>query len=163
MTTSPSLPLGLTGGGVAAQPGWKAVLVAGLLAGALDYLAAVVASGAGFVRVGQAIASGVYGRAAFQGGEAMAVQGAVFHFAIMMVIAWTYVFASRFLPALTRRWWLWGPLFGIAVWTAMRFVVVPMSNAVGAGDPTLVRMLIQIGIHMAFVGLPIGFCAARVR
>jgi len=152
-----------SGPGATPSPaGLKAILAGGLLAGALDYLAAMVASGSGFAPVGRFIASGVYGPAAFEGGVGMAAQGVLFHFGIMMVIAATYVGASRVQPTLVRLWPLWGPLFGIAVYFAMREVVVPLSNAV-QGDPPLWRRLIQVGIHMVFVGLPIAFCAARVR
>lgn len=143
-------------------PGLKAALVGGLAASALDFLAAMVNSGVSWVRVGQAIASGLQGPAAFKGGEASAVLGVAAHTFILLVVAAVYVLAAR------RMDWLWrnpviaGVILGVIVYSIMNAIVLPFSAA-KLGDAPDYRRAIQIGIHMAFVGLPIALAAWKVR
>jgi hypothetical protein len=53
-------------------------------------------------------------------------------------------------------------VFGLAVWAVMRYAVVPLSLVRGgAGSPTLLLLLNQLGIHALGVGLPIALFASR--
>ncbi|HYE43905.1 MAG TPA: hypothetical protein VEA15_10970 [Caulobacteraceae bacterium] len=146
-----------------APPGLKAALVGGLAAGALDYVAAVLASGAGFMVVGQAIASGLLGRAAFQGGVPVALLGAALHFAILLVVAAIYVAAARRMEFLWRQPLPCGVVLGLIVYSIMNAIVVPLSNAAVGVSPDVGRLLVQMVIHMTVVGPPIAFAAARIR
>jgi len=144
-------------------PGLKAALIGGFAAAVLDFLAAMVNSGNGWVRIGQAIASGLQGQAAFKGGEASAALGVAAHTFILLVVAAIYVLAAR------RMDWLWrnpivaGLILGVIVYAIMNAIVVPFSAVTqGAGPPDHKRA-IMIGIHMLFVGLPIAVSAWKVR
>lgn len=143
-------------------PGLRAALVGGLAAGFLDYLAACVNSGKGPVFIGKVIATGWLGKAAGKGGPEVALLGAASHFAILLVVAAIYVAASRKMDFLWRQPLLCGVVFGVIVYSLMNSVVVPFSNT-PMGDPGDLRRLIQIGIHIAFVGLPIALAAWKVR
>jgi hypothetical protein len=143
-------------------PGWRAAVIGGLAAGALDFAAAVVNSGKSPLLVGQAIATGWLGAASYQGGAGSAALGTASHFAILLVVAAIYVAASRQMTFLWRQPLLCGLVFGVIVYALMNSVVVPLSNT-PMGSPSDARRLIQIAIHMVCVGLPIALAAWRVR
>jgi hypothetical protein len=139
-----------------------AVLGGGLTAAWLDIIYAFVAFGlrdVSPVRILQSIASGVLGKAAYQGGAGAAGLGALLHVAIALVMAATYVAASRALPALNRRPWLWGPLYGIGCYLVMNYVVLLLRFGPRPTPP--IEMLAGgLAIHMFGVGLPIALFAA---
>ena len=108
----------------------RTVLLAGFVAGAIDLLFAFVffgwQLGISPMRVMQSIATGLYGAASFEGGATTAAVGVVAHFFILTVAAWWYYLASLRLP-LNRQPILYGMLYGLAIYVAMTFVIVPLS------------------------------------
>jgi hypothetical protein len=142
---------------------WRATLAGGLAAGVLDLTAALVlytSRGARPIRIVQAIASGLLGPAAFQGGLATAALGCLLHFFIALTAAAVYVTASRWLRLLRTRPVLCGLVYGVVVYGVMNFVVVPLSAAArGPFNPRLAAILVVI--HMFCVGLPIALAARR--
>jgi hypothetical protein len=140
------------------------MLLATLVAGTLDISYAIVANAARGIpalAIWQSVASGLLGKAAYQGGAATAVLGGVLHFAIMGVAALTYYLLSRRAPRLVRQPFLWGPLFGIAMFVVMNYAVVPLSAIGHPFDRSLLRFIGELFSHVAFVGLPIAWFAAR--
>jgi len=137
--------------------GARVILMAGLLAGALDITAAFLVyglRGASPVRILQSIASGLLGGAAFQGGGGAAALGAVLHFLIAIVAAAVYYGASRKLGILVRRPVISGLLYGVMVYVFMNHVVLPLSAV--AKRPFVPRMAaVIVVVHMLCVGLPI--------
>jgi len=141
----------------------RTALYAGLLAGALDITAAIVTNLQVPARVVlQSVASGWQGRAAYQGGWPTAWLGLASHFAIMLVIAVIFVAAAAAFPALRRFWIPVGAVFGVAVWMAMAFVVVPMSASPLTPPADLLAALKPIAVHIVAVGLPIAWVARRM-
>ena len=141
-------------------------LVAGTLAvGVLDILDAFIffgLRGARPVGILQSIASGVLGRAAYQGGLRTAALGLLLHFVIAFGVVATYLLATRLIPALNRRPWMYGLLYGVVVYAVMNLVVVPLSAAaLGSGPTPLVVRVNGVLIHMFGVGLPAALVAAR--
>src|SRR5262249_29485053 len=104
----------------------------GLIAGTLDICAAFLTAwwraGIGPVRLLQFVASGLLGPDSFQGGAKTAIVGLALHFLIATI--WTIVFylASRKWLFLIERPVMFGLLYGIAVYTFMNFVVLPLSR-----------------------------------
>ena len=95
----------------------KAILYGGLVAGALDATDGVVAyglQGLNPIQVLQFIASGMLGKASFDGGLATAGLGTVQHFFIAFTVAAIYVLASRKMPALRTHAVPLGAIFGRA-------------------------------------------------
>jgi len=142
-------------------------LVAGTLAvGVLDILDAFIffgLRGARPVGILQSIASGVLGRAAYQGGLRTATLGLLLHFVIAFGVVATYLLATRLIPALNRRPWLYGLLYGVVVYAVMNLVVVPLSAAaLGSGPTPPVVRVNGVLIHMFGVGLPAALVAARL-
>jgi hypothetical protein len=144
--------------------GSRAILVAGLLAGALDIGAAFAlqsTKGVAPERVLQAIASGVLGPTAFSGGAATAALGLFLHFLIACGAAGVFYAASRSWPVLLRRPIMAGILYGVLVHTVMSQIVLPLSR-VQLRAPPWSSTVITIAIHMLFVGLPIALTMARL-
>jgi len=141
----------------------QAILWGGVVSGVLDATDGVVAyglQGLNPVQVLQYIASGVLGVASFKGGLATAGLGTLLHFLIAFVAAAVYVSASRLTPALNANPWLFGPLFGAAVFFFMSYGVLPLS-AVASAPFSLGMFLNGVIGHAVFVGLPIALFARR--
>jgi hypothetical protein len=128
--------------------------------GVLDALDAVVFFRVGPVRVFHSIASGLVGRAAYEGGLATALLGAALHLFIATTAAAVYAAASLRLPVLVRRPVLAGLAYGVWVFVFMSRVVVPLSLARQArfSVPWLLNGVIG---HALLVGLPIALWVRR--
>jgi len=135
-----------------------AIGVGGLTAGTLDLLQACILFG---WDIPLAIAGGLLGRPAFQGGVGTYILGVLLHFFIATSAAAIYYLASRRLHFLTQHPLVCGLFFGAAVEEVMNLVVLPLS-ALHAAGPYQLRDLIQgLLIHMVVVGLPISFSVRR--
>jgi hypothetical protein len=110
-------------GGVAKSNPLLAVGIGGLIAGALDMTCAQLTFGR---RGPRAIAGGLLGRLAYQGGLAINVLGFLLHFFIALSAAAVYYFASRRLCFMTEHALVCGMLFGIALYLVMNLIVMPL-------------------------------------
>jgi len=141
----------------------RAILWAGLIAGALDITAAFVVYGffgATPLRILQGIAAGLLGPRSFEGGMATAVLGLVCHFLIALGAATVYYLLSRRMPFLVPQFVVAGIVYGIAVYFFMNRVVVPLSHA--RRHPfSLKMMIIGVVIHIFCIGLPIAATTKR--
>jgi hypothetical protein len=141
----------------------RALLYGTLAVGVLDLLDALVffgLRGAQPVRVLQAIASGLLGRAAFGGGAAAALLGVILHFFIAFCVVAVYLAASRRIPALARHAFVFGPLYGLAVYAVMNGVVLPLSATTPVSGPRPLPVLVNgLLIHALGVGLPAALAA----
>jgi hypothetical protein len=112
-----------------------AILLGGLAAGVLDILYAFVvygplSYGISPQRVLQSVAAGWIGREAARAGEwNTALLGLATHFLLATIMAAIFVFAASALRFLTRPALLWGFLYGLVLYVAMNYVVVPLSAA----------------------------------
>jgi hypothetical protein len=130
--------------------GLRTLLLAGCAAATIDLVFAFIFFGATLgvtpVRILQSVASGLYGRASFDGGLTTAAVGFIAHYLILIVAAWWYWLASRRLPQLNRHWVASGIAFGLAIYVVMTFIVVPLSAA-ARGTPTTINVIGQFLIH----------------
>jgi hypothetical protein len=142
----------------------RAVAFGGLLAGTLDILDAFFFTyarrGVGPDRVLQAVASGMLGRSAFDGGHATALLGLALHFFIALVVAGVYTAAARVWPMLVLRPAVCGIAYGAGVYFFMQHIVLPLSAVTRAAFswPSFVNGVL---IHALGVGLPIAVIARR--
>ncbi len=145
----------------------RTILTAGLVAGVLDGLDAAVAitalNGVSAVRVFQFIASGLLGTRSFRGGMATAAVGVLLHFTIAIGAAATFYLTSLRLRFLLRTPFLWGPLYGMAVFLFMHYLVVPLSATPKQGSATAADYLNLIFSHVFFVGIPIALVPRRMQ
>lgn len=143
----------------------RALLLGTLTVGVLDGLDAVIffgLRGVAPVRVFQGIASGLLGRSAFAGGLPAALLGVALHFSIAFAVVAVFLLASRRAALLTRHAVAAGLLYGVAVYTVMNLVVIPLSAA-GAGTRTLSGVVNGLLIHALGVGLPAALFARAAR
>ena len=147
----------------------QALLLGTLTVGTLDILDAFIffglRNGVSPPAILRGIARGLIGRDALQGGGATAALGLLLHFFIAFMIVLTFQLASRRFPELARKPFLYGPLYGIAVYLAMSQIVVPLSAAAPRDTmfppaPVLINLLL---IHMLGVGLPSALFARAAR
>jgi hypothetical protein len=144
----------------------QAVLFGTLTVGVLDILDALVFfgfRGVPPISILQSIASGLLGRAAYQGGAPTAALGLFLHFFIAFVVVLVYVLASRRLPVLTRHPVVCGLLYGLLVYAVMNLIVVPLSAAVTGGPPSGIVLVNGLLIHALGVGLPSALFAHAAR
>jgi len=106
-----------------------AILRGGLLAGTVDIAAASLINGINPLIILRAIASGLLGRAAFQGGLPVALLGLVLQWAMSLLIAAIFVVAARRMAWMRRRWIAAGLAYGVVVFVVMEYMVVPLSAA----------------------------------
>jgi uncharacterized membrane protein YagU involved in acid resistance len=150
------------------NPAVFAILVGGGIAGTLDILYAIIFSsfrGVAAETIMQSVASGVLGKAAYEGGTGTAALGLVLHFAMALLIAAIFWFASRRLAFMTRNAVASGFAYGICVYLVMNFVVIPLSAFPTQMTYTPVRVAINLVAHMILFGLPIALAtrAASAR
>jgi uncharacterized membrane protein YagU involved in acid resistance len=130
---------------------------AGLLCGVMDITSAFVNWGRKGVlpfRILQGIASGALGPRSFEGGWTTAALGLGFHFLIAFTAATVFYLASRKLRFMTKKPFLVGILYGVAVYGFMYWIVIPLS-AIRQGPFSLSATLTAIIVHMLCVGMPI--------
>lgn len=139
----------------------RPILLATLLAGTLDILSAFAFAGA-VVPVLQTVASGPFGDEIGQG-PAGPLLGLLVHFAIMAAMVTAYVWAARRTPALDRYWWIAGPLYGVALWVVMYWIVMPLRWESYQTPRELGAIARQLFSHCILTGLPIAFVSWRAR
>lgn len=110
--------------------------------------------------VWQGVASGLLGKASFDGGNGSALLGLALHFFIAFIMALVYVRASHRLPVLIARPLLMGALYGLLLYVVMNFVVVPLS-AIGFRPPNPLGVLKALPPHILLVGPAIALITAR--
>jgi hypothetical protein len=144
----------------------RTIVIAGLVAGALDISYAFIIwglRGVTPIRIGQSIASGLLGReAAVGGGTATGLFGLLLHFILATIIASIYYVAARNIRLLVDRAVPFGIAYGLVTYGVMNYVVMPLSaiGAVGDGGPAYIRIT-GILVHMFLIGLPIALITRR--
>lgn len=145
---------------------WPAILKAGLLAGTLDILSAIIK----YLVEGKKnpevilkyIATGVMGKQAMKGAWDIALLGLLLHYAIAfiftMVLFWLYprLKLVQFHPLVI------GVFYGIFTWLVMNLVVVPYSKVpVAPGPFNWTQAIIGALILIACIGIPVSLMARK--
>lgn len=140
------------------------ILLGGVVAGTLDIVYAIVfwaiKAGVAAIRILQSVAAGVLGDASFNGGIATATLGLALHYAIMCAMVGVYFLLARhWAPLRGRALLAAGAIYGLALYAAMTYVVVPLSAAApGPNDATWTAS--SIAMHM-LVGVLCAWFARR--
>ncbi|MEO5622113.1 MAG: hypothetical protein ABJB02_07170 [Dokdonella sp.] len=146
---------------------WLQVVYGGLIIAVCDMIFAVTLwftwNTAGLVKVFQTIAVGVLGKDSYQGGITSALLGATLHLFMATMFVTAYTLVGQRAPALLRKPFVYGPLYGVLLYAIMNFVVMPLSR-VGA-SPTFKHLnwiVLSIFAHMVFGVICVVF-ARRAR
>lgn len=137
---------------------FSAIAAGALIAGTLDLTQALVLFGRG---VPLAIAAGLLGPSALQGGTVTYILGVLLHFFIASSATAVYYAASRRLVFLLEHPLVCGLFFGMAVELVMSYVVLPLSALHARGPFELHDVLLGLGVHMVIIGLPIAYSVRR--
>lgn len=144
----------------------KATLVGGLIAGALDITYActhyALVFGTPPMRILQSVAAGALGReAAVGGGWGTATVGLALHMLIALGMALVFVLAASRVRALTQFWPISALVYGLLLYVAMNYVIVPSSAAGSGGPPEGQFFWGALFAHVALVAAPITLAARR--
>jgi hypothetical protein len=136
-----------------------AILMATFGAGTLDALAAIIFYGPVFgnATVGQifrGIASGAFGKSAFEGGKIMAVDGVIFHYLNAFCFSLFYFFIYPVTRFQKNHPLVAGIIYGIFVWSVMNLLIIPMSK-IGSHPMRFWPAVEAILILVFMVGIPI--------
>jgi hypothetical protein len=137
------------------------ILQAGLIVGTLDILSAFIyyfikSGKTNFQVIFKFIASGIFGKAAGDGGTPMILMGFILHYAIAFTFTIFFFWLYPKLNLLSKDKILTAFIYGLFVWTVMNLIVVPLSNTVHRPfkwDGALINM----GILIVCIGLPLFF------
>jgi uncharacterized membrane protein YagU involved in acid resistance len=134
------------------------ILLGGLIAGTLDIGFASLINSARPTRILQAIASGLLGKPAFDGGSATVELGLVLQWAMSIIIAAVFVVAVQWRPLLKRYWVKAGLAYGVVIFLVMNYVVLPLS-AIGHPPRFKVVHFIEDLVAMLLFGIIVAFFA----
>ncbi len=145
--------------------GLAPVLLGGLVAGTLDILFAITFWGlkasVPATRILQSVASGLLGKASFEGGTATAVLGLGLHFLIATTMSLAYYVVARRWRLLVERAIPLGAAYGLFLYGMMNYVVVPLSRANSGGAKNPLWVGLGIAVHMFLIGVPIALASRR--
>jgi hypothetical protein len=141
---------------------FQTIVYGGLIVGILDGLFAFIFYGLVLgvkpLRIFQSVASGLLGRAAYDGGVSTFLLGLLLHFVVATCIAAVYYAASFKLPILIHHAVVSGLIYGMIAYLVMNYVVIPLSRI--GFRPTSLRLFVPAFIaHAVLVGLPLALLA----
>jgi hypothetical protein len=137
-----------------------AILVGGFVAGTLDIGAAALINMIDPRVILRFIAGGVLGKAALQGGPAVAWLGLFLQWGMSLVIAAIFVLAALRLRWLIARPVPAGLVYGVVVFVVMNYVVMPLSAWHRINHFTPASLAWNL-LAMLVYGLIIAICARR--
>ena len=148
---------------------FSSALTAGLIAGALDIIAAClnayIKSDTAPMQVLKGVASGAFDPKTFSNGTLLAVCGLLIHFFIAISFTFFFFFLARQFPSLVKYPIPVGILYGIFVWAAMRFIILPNLSRLNpkpiVGKEAITNAIIAAGIIVVCVGIPVALFARK--
>jgi uncharacterized membrane protein YagU involved in acid resistance len=143
----------------------KPILFAGLIAGTLDILDAIIFWHLRLyvppIRILQSVASGLLGRTAFTGGIKTAAIGLAIHFCIATCWAALFILIARSVPALRRYAVASGVIYGLIVYAVMNYLVLPQTHAHPLPTEASIAVLNGVCAIVFCIGLPIALINKR--
>ena len=140
--------------------------LAGLLVGTLDITVAgiqfYIKTGKSPTGVLRYVASGAFGPEAFSGSSVMLLWGLIFHFMIAMTFTFLFFFLVENLPILSRQKIPFAIIYGIFMWAAVRFIVIPFSRITPPAF-NLKNIAIAVSILIICISVPLTIIAEKKR
>jgi hypothetical protein len=133
----------------------------GFISGTLDILTAVavyvwILGKTTASKLLQGIASGVFGKKAFEGGTRMAISGLFLHYLIAFIFAISYFIVYPMFPPIKKNWVVSGLVYGMGVWVVMNLMVRPLVFP-GTPIPSWDAIVLGMAILMVMIGLPVAY------
>ncbi|HEX7903923.1 MAG TPA: hypothetical protein VF487_08600 [Chitinophagaceae bacterium] len=144
----------------------SAILIAGLIVGSADilmaFLHAYAKNGATPDKVLRYVASGVFGKKAFVADNTYIVfLGLLFHYVVAFIFTTIFFFIYPNIKWLSINRILTGILYGILMWSAMSFIVLPLSNTPAPKKFDVKNALIAVTILIIAIGIPLSYMAHK--
>ena len=141
----------------------SAVVKAGLLVGTLDILAAfiyyfIMSKNKDVSIVLKFIASGLFGKDAFSGGNGMIVAGLFLHYTIAFAFTFFLFWLFPRVKVFSKNKIITGIAYGVFIWMVMNLIVVPVSN-IGKQPFDTVNTIINMLILISCLGIPLSIRA----
>jgi uncharacterized membrane protein YagU involved in acid resistance len=137
------------------------IITAGAIVGTLDIVAAAIyffqVTRSNPLNVLKYVASGVFGMAAFSGGNMMYLYGLIFHFIIAFAFTIFFFWLFPRVKFFSKNKILTGIIYGVFIWAVMNLVVVKLSNVprqpfnIAAAMITLIILVVCIGIPLSYM------------
>ena len=148
---------------------FASALTAGLVAGTLDITAACIQAylktGTTPSQVLKYVASGAVDPKTFSNDTMLAVVGLLVHFTIAILFAFFFFFLAKLISSLVKYPILIGILYGVFVWGAMRFIILPYISRLNpkpiVGQEAMKNAAIAAAIIVVCVGIPVVLLARR--
>ncbi len=133
------------------------IIINGFIAGSLDALAAIfILSHGKAASIFKFIASGLYGKAAFAGGQNMVILGLALHYFIAFSFTIFYYIIYRYVSILHKNIFLSAVLYGIFIYVVMNVMVLSLSN-VNIPPRHVIGVVKNIVILSVCVALPAAY------
>ncbi len=143
-------------------PLFAAIAIGGLFAGSLDIFVASAINHASPATILQAIASGLLGRASYDGGAGTVALGLLLQWLMSLAIAAIYGAAGVRMPALFDKPVRFGALYGVGVFIVMGFIVMPLSAAYPKPQPSVSGFILNLAANILF-GLIVALTLSLMR
>lgn len=143
----------------------ETIFTAGLIAGCMDLLAAILVYSVAMERTTdtkllQGIGRAAFGSNTFEPGPGLALSGVLVHFFIAFSFAIFYFFVFPYIPFLRRQRVISGLLYGIFAWCVMNLIMLPLFHV--ANIPHKWDSIARGAIILMFcIGLPISLIVSR--
>ena len=148
---------------------FSSALTVGLIAGTLDITAACIQAylktGTTPSQVLKYVASGVVDPKTFSNDTMLAAVGLLVHFIIAISFTFFFFFLAKQIPSLVKYPILIGILYGLFVWSTMRFIILPYISRLNpkpiVGQEAIKNAAIAAAIIVVCVGIPVVLLARR--
>jgi uncharacterized membrane protein YagU involved in acid resistance len=148
---------------------FASALTAGLVAGTLDITAACMQAylktEAMPSQVLKYVASGAVDPKTFSNDTVLAAVGLLVHFVIAISFTFFFFFWAKQIPSLVKYPLLFGILYGVFVWSTMRFIILPYISRLNpkpiVGQEAIKNAAIAAAIIVVCVGIPVVLFARK--
>ncbi len=138
------------------------IIKTGVLVGTLDILTAFIyffiKTGGNPLNVLKFVASGIFGKEAFSGGNLMLLSGLILHYFIAFAFTMFFFWLFPKIKVFSINRMLTGIIYGIFIWVIMNLVVVRLSK-IPIRPFNIVNALINLIILIICIGIPLSFMA----
>ena len=141
------------------------IIKAGVIVGTLDILSAFIyysiKTGKNPLNILLFIASGLFGKEAFTGGNKMMMMiGLILHYFIAFAFTIFFFWIFPRIKAFAKNKLLTGIVYGIFIWVVMNLAVVPLSN-ISSRPFDVTNAIINVLILIVCIGIPLSYLASR--
>ena len=104
------------------------------------------------------VASGIFGKESFSGGNVMLIFGLILHYIIAFAFTLFFYWLFPRIKFLSKNKIGTGIIYGVFVWAVMNLIVVPLSNIPNRSFNT-VNAIINATVLVICIGIPLSFMA----